>query len=57
MKKLKTYKIEFEDGEFEIDWGNDEDIFMIACGYEEEHGIPFNIFEIDIDDNEIRTVY
>jgi hypothetical protein len=52
-----TYKIEFEDGEFEIELGTDEDIFDTACKYENEHGIVFNIFEINEDDEEIRTVF
>lgn len=52
-----NYKIEFEDGEFEIEWGTDEDIFDTACKYENEHGIAFNIFEIDDNDEEIRTVF
>jgi len=54
---MNTYKIEFEDGEFEIELGTDKDIFDTACKYEDEHGIVFNIFEINEDDEEIRTVF
>lgn len=53
---MNNYKCEYEDGNFEILLGTDEDIFQEACKYEEEHGCLFNIFEINEDNEEIRTI-
>lgn len=55
---LKWYKADFEDGEFELMQGKEEEMFsLFSDEYEEEHGIVFNIFEIDEDYNEVKTIY
>lgn len=55
---FKDYKAVFEDGEFEIIFAkNDREAFEEAQELENEHGIVFDIFEIDENYNEIRTVF
>ena len=55
---MKTYKADYEDGEFEIFTAtNSTHAYITACEYEDEHGELFNVFEIDDDYNEIRTVF
>lgn len=52
------YKAEYEDEDFEIIYAdNDNEAMKEAESYEDEHGIVFNLFEIDENYNEIRTVY
>ena len=52
------YKALYENEEFEIIYeGNDNEAMKDAEKYEEEHGMVFNIFEIDENYDEIRTVY
>lgn len=58
---MKYYKAEFEDEELEImKCDNDTDAMTEAESYEEEHGILFNLYELNElneDYEEIRTVY
>lgn len=52
------YKAEYEDENFEIIYANDDREAMTeAIKYEDEHGIIFNLFEIDKNYDEIRMVY
>ena len=52
------YKAEYEDEEFEIIYAeNDKEAMKEAESCEDEHGIVFNLFEIDENYNEIRMVY
>ena len=52
------YKAVYEDEEFEIiNADTDHEARKEADTYEDEHGIVFNIYEIDENYNEIRTVY
>ena len=58
MDGLKRYKAEYEDEEFEIIYSdNDNETMKEAVKYESQHGIVFNLFEIDENYDEIRTVY
>lgn len=55
--KLKTYKADYEDENFEIIIAHsDEEAFDVALGYEIEHGALFNVFEVDDNYDEIREV-
>lgn len=58
-EELKTYKAEYEDGEMEIFsfCESDEQAIKEAESYEAEHGTLWNVFEVDEDYNEIRTVF
>lgn len=52
------YKAVYEDEEFEIIYAdNDNEAMKEADKYESEHGIVFNLFEINEDYDEVRTVY
>ena len=52
------YRAEFEDENFEMVLAdNDNEAFEQAKEMEEEHGILFNVFLLDDDNNEIRTVF
>ena len=52
------YKAVYEDDEFEIIYAaNDNEAMKEADKYESEHGIIFNLFEIDEDYDDVRTVY
>ena len=52
------YRAEYEDEEFEIIYAdNDNEAMEKANKYKSKHGIIFNLFEIDDDYDEIRTVY
>lgn len=52
------YKAEYADENFEIIHADsDKEAFEYAEEYEAEHGIVFNIYEIDEDYNEIRMIY
>ena len=52
------YKAVYEDEEFEIIYAdNDNEAMKEVDRYESEHGIVFNLFEIDENYDEIRTVY
>ena len=52
------YKAIYEDEEFEIIYAdNDNEAMKEADKYESEHGIVFNLFEIDEDYDEVRRVY
>ena len=56
-KPGKEYKAEFEDEEFEIfSAENDDEAMKTAFSFEEEHGTLFNVFEIDKNYDEIRTI-
>lgn len=55
---MRTYKAEYEDDEIEV-FGyceTDEQALKEAYDYEAEHGTLFNLFEVDNDYNEIRTI-
>lgn len=50
-------KVDYADENFEILYAdNDREAIKEAEKYEEEHGIIFNIYEIDGNYEEIRTV-
>ena len=52
------YKAEYEDENFEIIYAsNDSEAIAEANEYEEEHGIVFNVYEINENYEEIRFVY
>lgn len=52
------YEALYEDEEFEIIYAdNDNEAMKEANKYESKHGIVFNLFEIDDNYDEIRTVY
>lgn len=54
----KTYKAEYADEEFEIIVSDyDTDAMLEAESYEEKHGTLFNLFEVNADYEEIRTVF
>lgn len=55
----KIYKAEYADGEMEVFsyCDNDNEAMEEAELCESEHGTLFNLFEVDEDYNEIRTVY
>lgn len=55
----KIYKAEYADGEMEVFsyCDNDREAMEEAESYEKDHGTLFNLFEVDEDYNEIRTVY
>ena len=58
MERLKMYKAVYEDEEFEIIYAdNDNEAMKEADKFESEHGIVFNLFEIDEDYDEVRMVY
>lgn len=57
-KPEKEYKAEYEDGEFVlITCKNDDEATQEAYSFEEEHGTLFNLFEIDENYDEIRTIF
>lgn len=52
------YKAVYEDEEFEIILAdNDREAKEEAYKYESKHGIIFNLFEIDENYDEVRTLY
>ena len=52
------YKAIYEDEEFEIIYAeNDDEAIKEAENYENEHGILFNIFEINENYEDIRMIY
>jgi hypothetical protein len=52
-----NYKAEYEDGEFVlVDGETDSEAMKEARRYEKEHGFMFNLFEIDENYDEIRTI-
>ena len=55
----KIYKAEYADGEMEVFsyCDNDSEAMKEAESYESEHGTLFNLFEVDENYDEIRTVY
>lgn len=58
MYMYKTYKVNYADENFEIVYAdNDREAWTEAEKYEEEHGSIFDIFEIDENYDEIRTVF
>lgn len=57
-KVKDMYKAVYEDEEFKIIYvDNDREAMKEAERYENEHGIVFNLFEIDENYEEVRTVY
>lgn len=55
---MKTYSAEYEDGEFEIILAeNDRKAFEEAEKEEVEHGLIFNIHEVDENYEEVRLVF
>ena len=58
-KPRKTYKAEYADENFEIFSYCDDDAEAIqeAKAYQQEHGILFNLFEVDEEYNVIRTIF
>lgn len=54
---MKTYKAEYADENFElIDSQSDAEAMEEAELYENAHGALFNLFEVDENYNEIRTI-
>lgn len=55
----RIYKAEYEDEEMEVFsyCDNDEEAMKEAESYEKEHGIVFNLFELDENYDVIRTIY
>lgn len=54
----KIYKAEYEDEEFEIITSdNDTSAMLEAESYEDKHGTLFNLFEVNADYEEIRTIF
>ena len=55
----KIYKAEYEDNEIEVFsfCDNDTEAMEEARSYEKEHGILFNLFELNENYDEIRTVF
>ena len=52
------YKAEYEDDRFEMILADsDEEAFQQAYDNEDEFGTLFNVFALDENDNEIRTVF
>lgn len=52
------YKAEYADEQFEIIYAyNDNEAMKEAENYENEHGIVFNLFEIDENYENIRMIY
>ncbi len=52
-----VFKADFEDEEMEVFFAkNDDEAMKIAFSFEEDHGILFNVFEIDQNYDEIRTL-
>lgn len=52
------YKADYADENFEIILAdNDQEAMREAEQYEPQHGIVFNLYEIDENYNEIRTIY
>ena len=52
------YKADYADDNFEVIYAdNDKEAMKEAEKYESEHGIVFNVFEIDEEYNEVRTIY
>lgn len=59
QEELRTYKAEYEDDEIEVFsyCSTDDEALDEAFSFEDEHGALFNLFELDSDYNEIRTVF
>lgn len=55
----KIYKAEYADGEMEVFsyCDNDREAMEEAESYEKDHGTLFNLFEVDENYDEIRTVF
>ena len=55
----RNYMAEYEDGDFEVfgSFGNDDAVTREAMEYEPEHGILFNVFELNGNYYIIRTVF
>ena len=52
------YKAEYEDDRFEMILADsDEEAFQQAYDNEDEFGTLFNVFALDENDNEIKTVF
>ena len=52
------YKAEYEDDRFEMIFADsDEEAFQQAYDNKDEFGTLFNVFALDENDNEIRTVF
>ena len=52
------YKAEYEDDNFEIITADkDSEAIEVAETYESEHGIIFNVYEINNDYENIRMIY
>ena len=55
---MKTYKGDYENEQMEIVvTSNDKDAVIELESFEGEHGCLFNVFEIDKENNEIRTLF
>lgn len=55
---ITMYKADYADDNFEVIYAdNDKEAMKEAEKYESEHGIVFNVFEIDEEYNEVRTIY
>lgn len=59
MSKVKIYKAEYADGEMEVFsyCDNDSEAMEEAESCESEHGTLFNLFEVNENYDEIRTVF
>lgn len=59
MKQSKLYKAVYADEEIEIfdSFGDDYEVLNEARTYESVHGILFDLFEIDENYEEIRSIF
>ena len=59
MKQSKLYQAVYADEDMEIfdSFGDDNDVLSEAKFHESEHGILFNLFELNENYEEIRTIY
>lgn len=58
MSNSRIYKAEYEDNEFElIHASEDEDALEDAFNRERHHGALFNLWEVNKNYDEIRTIF
>ena len=59
MKQSKLYKAVYADEDMEIFCSScdDDEVFFEAKSYETDHGILFDLFEIDEHYEEIRSIF
>lgn len=55
---FKTYKAEYADENFEVfQCDNDREAIQEAESYESEHGVVFNVYEVDENYDVLRMIY